>query len=477
VSDPFNAGSAGWRGKGLLRFAVLCAAAAVAAALASTFAITYDYRYLQADFFSGVGGGQYHALATRLSDRARSANGRLTVISTQGSVENVSRLAERQARCRAAFALVQDGTPVPAGAGMAVLGRLPEPESLLMLAKRDRSFRGFDKLRQISIGIGPENSGTALLMRQLFEDPDLKGLNVRQSNHGLEEQAAQVAQGTLDLAAMVIQEGSDFARAIIRRHDLDIADLGDLEGLVARHPWLSLGRVPAGLYDLVRPTPPVDRPVAQVDTLVLAGRCAQRAERVALLMLLNAEIPGFIRGNPPKSTGSGTALPLAAEARQFFISGEPELADRYFPWLVNLMSPAYWVYLVMAVTILFNAMNGWSRFRLWRIDAAREKLEARLEPIMGGSLRARTHPIPPNRGLSNTTREAKATAQSILDELSVLHGRCQRHVASMVTPMGDEMFYRYQQALIEETRAKLIALLQSAPTRTKAGQDHDAGGT
>jgi hypothetical protein len=39
------------------------------------------------------------------------------------------------------------------------------------------------------------------------------------------------------------------------------------------------------------------------------------------------------------------------------------------------MSPTYWVYLVMAATILFNALKAFSRFRLWRIDAAREKLE------------------------------------------------------------------------------------------------------
>jgi len=51
-------------------------------------------------------------------------------------------------------------------------------------------------------------------------------------------------------------------------------------------------------------------------------------------------------------------LPLAREAQQFFLTGEPEIADRYFPWLVNLMSPAYWVYLVMAVTILFNLMKA-----------------------------------------------------------------------------------------------------------------------
>jgi hypothetical protein len=381
-------------------------------------------------------------------------------------VENVSRLTEKRSGCRAAFAFVQDGTPVPETAGV-VLGRLPEPESLLLLAKRDRSFRGFDKLRQISIGIGPQDSGTALLVGQLFKDPDLKNLNARLSHHGLEEQAAQVADGSLDLAAMVIQEGSDLVRRLIRRHDLDIADLGDLEGLIARHPWLSLGRVPAGLYDLVRPTPPVDRPVAEVNTLLLAGACVQRAERVAMLMLLNAEIPGFIRGNPPKSIALGSPLPLASEARQFFIAGEPELADRYFPWLVNLMSPAYWIYLVMAVTILFNAMKGLSRFRLWRIDVARENLKASIEALTEPG---RAGPVLDGREPSRTNQ---ATAESILGQLTELHSRCQRQVASIVTPMGDEMFYRYQQSLIDETRAKLIATLRSARARARADDGFD----
>jgi hypothetical protein len=53
--------------------------------------------------------------------------------------------------------------------------------------------------------------------------------------------------------------------------------------------------------------------------LVVANSCALRAERVALLTLLSAQVPGFVRGNPPRSTNSITALPLAPEARQFFV--------------------------------------------------------------------------------------------------------------------------------------------------------------
>jgi hypothetical protein len=256
----------------------------------------------------------------------------------------------------------------------------------------------------------------------------------------LAEQAELVAQGRLDLAAVVMGEDAEFIRTAIRQYDLDIAAPRELEGLVKRHAWLGLGRIPAGRYDLEHPTPSVDKAVAQVDTLVVAGPCARRAERVALLSLLGAELPSFVRSNPPRSTGSATALPLASEARQFFLTGEPELADRYFPWLVNLMSPAYWVYLVMAITVLFNAMRGFSRFRLWRIDAAREKLKARLAQLGGAE------PV------------ARATTRDIMEQLNELRARCQRYTGSFVTPMGDEMFYRYQESMIDEMATKLAAV-------------------
>src|SRR6516162_4486132 len=144
--------------------------------------------------------------------------------------------------------------------------------------------------------------------------------------------------------------------------------------------------------------PAVDKQIAHLGTLVIAGPCAQRADRIAILMLLGAELPGFVRGNPPSSTSSATVLPLAPEAHQFFLTGEPGIADRYFPWLVNLMSPAYWVYLVMAVTILFNALKAFSRFRLWRIDAAREKLETALKELLDPRLtHAQMRAVPAER--------------------------------------------------------------------------------
>jgi TRAP-type uncharacterized transport system substrate-binding protein len=451
-----------WRRKGVLRAISILAVSAVIAAVISSFGVIRDLGAFHASLLTGSPGGAYYVLGSQLAERAKGDGSRLDIVATAGSVENVSRLIAGRDRCVEQFAFVQDGTPIPSGSGLELLGRLPEPESLLLLGRNDRPPISFADLRGASIGIGPEQSGTAYLARLLLGDADLAGLNIRTSYHELEEQAQLVAQGSLDFAVYVMRDDAEFLRSIIRQYRLDIIDLQDLQGLVGRHPWLSLGQVPQGRYDLVRQIPPHDKVVAQVNTLVVTSPCAKRANRIGLLALLGAELPRFVRSNPPGSTSSATKLPLASEARQFFLTGEPEFADRYFPWLVNIMSPAYWLYLVMAVTAIFNALKGFSRFQLWRIDATREKLEAEIRRLAGDVVR---HGPTSNFSTKQllVDRKARAEAQDILSRLAALRTRCARHANSFATPMGDEMFYRYQQSLIDDTTSVLNALLGPSP--------------
>jgi hypothetical protein len=279
----------------------------------------------------------------------------------------------------------------------------------------------------------------------------------------LHDQAQLVAEGKLDLAAFVMEEDAEFLRDVIRQYGLDVVSPQDMQGLIARYPWLGLGRIPAGRYDLVRSIPASDKLTAQLATLLVASPCARRSDRVAMLMLVAAELPGFTRSNPPSSTSSATVVRLAPSAHQFFLTGEPELADRYFPWLVNLMSPAYWVYLFMAATVLFNGLRAYSRYRLWRIDAAREKLEAALKGLVDPKLTHTQIRELPAEGVMAGSQK-RAAAQAIMDRLGELRARCQRQANSFVTPMGDEMFYRFQQSLIDEARTTVGALLQHSST-------------
>jgi hypothetical protein len=256
-----------------------------------------------------------------------------------------------------------------------------------------------------------------------------------------------------------MSENAEMVRTLANKYDLEIVAPADIEGLVARDKWLSLGRIPAGYYDVAKPIPATDKLVAQVDTLVMTNACVHRAERVAFLMLLSAEFPNFVRDNPPPSWKSQDQAPLADEARQFFTNGEPELADRYFPRLVNLMSPAYWIYMAMAVTILFNASNAYSRFRLWRIDANRQMLESRLKALSGlGATPEHMKTLPP--GAVIKTPQDREEAEDLIKDLEGLRLRCEEQLRSMVTPMGSEMFYRYQESLIKDAQAMLAELLR-----------------
>jgi TRAP-type uncharacterized transport system substrate-binding protein len=440
----------------LMAIAVLAVAAAVL-----YFSVSGDYAFLRASVFTGAPTGHYHETGERLAARALKRNGHLAVVATAGSVENIARLVGENGRCSPAFAFVQDGVPVPADAGLQTLGRLPQPESLLIFARGGRAIGTFNDLKGASIGVGPDGSGTAYLVRQLLENSDLKALDLRPSNQGLEAQAERVRDGQLDLAAFVMNENAELIRALANKYDLEIVAPADIEGLVARDKWLRLGRIPAGFYDIARPIPATDKLVAQVDTLIMTNACVHRAERIAFLMLLSEEFPNFVRDNPPPSAKSRDQAPLADEARQFFANGEPALADRYFPWLVNLMSPGYWIYLAMAITILFNASSAYSRFRLWRIDANREMLESRLMALTNPGLTRDQIGALPAEAVIRTPQDRKA-AEDLMKDLEALRRRCQDQTRSMVTPMGNEMFYRYQESLIEDAEATLATLLRQS---------------
>jgi TRAP-type uncharacterized transport system substrate-binding protein len=447
---------------------ILMMAIAVLAVAAGILYLTVfgDYAFLRASVLTGAPPGQYSATGERLAARALKKNGHLRVVDTAGTVDNIARLVGANGRCVPAFGFVQDGVPVPTHAHLETLGRLPQPESLLLLARRGRAINTFNDLKGASVGIGPDGSGTDYLMRHLFENADLKDLDLRPSNHDLEEQAVMVRDGQLDLAAFVMAADAALIRTLANTYDLEIVAPADIEGLTARDKWLRLGRIPAGFYNIARPVPATDKLVAQVDTLIMTNACAHRAERVAFLMLLSVEFPNFVRDNPPPSAKSAEQAPLADEARQFFAEGGPGFADRYFPWLVNLMSPVYWIYLAMAITILFNGMNAYSRFRLWRIDAIREIMESRLKALSGlGSSPVQVKSLPPHAVI--TTPQGRKEAEELVKGLEALRLRCDEQMSSVFTPMGSEMFYRYQESLIEDALAMLADLLRRLDTASR----------
>jgi TRAP-type uncharacterized transport system substrate-binding protein len=414
----------------------------------------HDMSRMRVRVLSGATEGSYHASVASLAAAAERSRGSIENVESAGSAENVLRLGEAARGCAFQFAFAQDGTTWPPG--LQLIGRFAKPESVLFLGRKGDAIQGFADLRDQRVGIGPAGSGTDLVARQIFGLPELARLGVTLSNHAIEAELGMALRGELDLAVVVIDADSPLIEEWVGRRGLQIASFATAHAVARRLPHIKTGTVGAGNYDAVQGLPSTDRTVMKIETLLVGNGCASRVATVDLLTLISAEHPEFLRHN--KDTPNTTGLPLAPSAADYFTNGGPQLADEYLPWLVDVMPPANWAYVVMAVSILFNAMGAGHRFRLWRIDAARVKLEGELG-----------HFFPPSTTLGDiqrtgpdkakTTPETLAAIDRVIRGLEELAARSRRYSLSTLVPMGQEMAYRYQEGVIYETIAVLREFL------------------
>ncbi|MEO7036199.1 MAG: hypothetical protein ABI548_19825 [Polyangiaceae bacterium] len=419
-----------------------------------------DMRRLTARMLSGSRDGNYYAIVADLAERAKHRHGTLRNIESAGSGENIASLASAAASgsCASSFALAQDGSDFgglnPSARPLELLGRLPKSESVFFLGRDADKRINLATLKHARIGIGPEGSGSARLGKQLFALDDLVPLEVTLSLQPLSEELSMAERGELDLVMLVIDEDAPLLRSAVRDRNLQIAGLSNLDVVARRISRLRTGRIGAGQFDALRMLPAEDKRVLRVDTLVVTNGCAGRSATVDLLELLSDRFPDFVRHN--RETPNATGLELASASKSFFERGGPELADEFVPWLVDLMPPANWAYVVMAVSVLFNAMGAGHRFRLWRIDDARVKLEGELSTFFGaGSTLGDIQ-----RAQVSGRLAALATGDRMDDlirRFEQLGSRSRRQSLSMLVPMGQEMAYRYQEGVIYETLAVLRA--------------------
>lgn len=414
---------------------------------------------LRTSMLSGVAEGNYHRVVSELAVIAAKDSGKLINIPSEGSGDNVTRLRAARKSCEVAFGLVQDGSDFGATGDLQLIGRLAKSESVFFLGKDADAQTDLRRLSHLKIGVGPERSGSARVAKEFFALPDLSGLGVELVYLAPSDELTAVREGRLDLMMLVIDEDAPFVADAVRS-GLQIAELAHLDVLARKLPYARVGQIGAGQYDPIRGLPAQDKHVLRIDTLVVGNGCASRSATVAMMTALTRRFPDFVRHN--KQTTNTSGLELAPAAANYFDHEGPELADDYVPWLVDVMPPANWGYVIMAVSLLFNIMGFGHRFRLWRIDARRVKLESELGNLFGPTATlsdiARTHAADE---MDDARRER---LEHLVKELETLAAKSRKQSLSMLVPMGQEMAYRYQEGVIHETLGVLRGVLRHAVT-------------
>ncbi len=402
-------------------------------------------RHVKVTVLSGSPTGNYYATVEKFAGAAARRHGRVRNQTSAGSVENVQRLTAGKKSCDVQFALVQDGVSIPEGSRLEVIGRLPRPESLLILGRDTERIRAPSDLAGLRLGIGPVGSGTEQMMRRLLGQVDELGLVV--STQPINAQLDMLERGELDLAAMVIDEDAQLVRESIGKRKLQIMNMPDAGALARRLPFSRVGVIEAGQIDYVHRLPSEAKHVLQVDTLIVGNGCATNGVTQGLMTAIAEVFPTFIRHN--KGQPNLTGMPMATVAENFYRDDGADLLGTYAPWAVDIMPLPTWIQLGVAFSVLFSAMSFWHRFNLWRVDASRVKIERDIpdmfEPGVTVGEIAEMQPDP-----GHATPEAKARIEELIARLSALAERCRKQSLSVLVPMGEEMSYRYQETLIAD---------------------------
>lgn len=428
-----------------VKTALLVAALAVIAILVAKFGRNPDLSHVKVAIVSGSEDGNYYAIVAKAAAEARRERGRIENLASAGSVENMQRLAAAASSCDIQFALVQDGLPWPASHPFQLIGRLPVSESFVVLGRDADSIRSVTDMRGKRVGIGPVGSGTEHVARQVMAQ--LAELNIKVTTQPIREQIAMLERGDLDLGAMVIAPEANLMLEAVRDRKLQIVDFSVADALAHRLPSARVGIIKAGYYDPVRQLPPTDKRIIDIDTLVIGNGCARESVTQGVITAFVRQFPNFVAVNRERPNLTG--LEYASAARSYLDNQGPDQVGQYVPWVIDIMPTARWVQLVFAFSLLFGAQAVWHRFRLWRLDAGRVRIEGDVARIFAPGITvpeiAATVPEQQRR-----TPEVRAKVDAAMNALTELANRCRRQSLSMLVPMGQEMNYRYQEKLIAE---------------------------
>ena len=428
-----------------VKTALLLAVLVIIAALMVTFGRRPDLSHVEVALLSGSKDGNYYAIADKAAAEAQRRNGRIGNLPSAGSIENIERLAAAKTSCNIQFALVQDGLPWPKSHPLQLIGRLPISESFVVLGRDADRIRSVADLRGMRVGIGPEGSGSAYVARQVMAQ--LAELDIKVTNHTLSDQLAMLERGDLDLGAMVIAPGAQLMLQAVRDRKLQIADIPAADALAHRLPFARGGIIKAGYYDPVHELPPTDKRIIEIDTLVIGNGCARESVTQGVITAFVRVFPNFVAVNRERPNVTG--LEYAPAARSYFDNQGPDVVGEYVPWVIDIMPTARWVQLVFAFSLLFGAQAVWHRFRLWRLDAWRVRIEGEVTRLFapGTTVVEIAESLPESRHRTPATR---AQVDAAMNELGELAERCRRQSLSMLVPMGQEMNYRYQERLIAD---------------------------
>ncbi len=341
---------------------------------------------------TGPDGSSFQRAAERYQKAFARAGVTLKLAPSNGSLENLRRLADPRADVEVGFVQVGVKLPEPAPGErrreLASLGTVSR-QPLYILVSAARPPERLSELAGKDVVIGPEGSGTRVLALNLLKANGIEpGGATRLLDLDDDLVGDALATGGVDAAFLMGDSASPrVIRELIERPGVHVVQLSQTEAYLRRFQDLDRIVIPMGAYDFARNLPATDLTLV-ASSVELVARADLHPAISDLLMETMREVHG--RPFLLQRAGEFPAprehdLPLSADARRYYDSGKrwlyrmmpfwaASLADRFLVVFLPL------VLLLVPVLRVFPTVYRWRvRQRVYRIYGALLELERDLK--------------------------------------------------------------------------------------------------
>ncbi|MDH5339792.1 MAG: C4-dicarboxylate ABC transporter substrate-binding protein [Rubrivivax sp.] len=280
----------------------------------------------------------------------------VTLRETEGSLQNLALLRDRDSGVQAAFVqsgVEQDAPGTPADPLVSLGSVAYEPLWLFYREDSARKHLGHAPLLRLSqlagwhVGTGPPGGGAGLLFAQLARANGLDPSQISQGDVTAVATVVRLVQGQADALLLVAAPDAPLVQYLLRTPGVRLFEFQQAEAYARRFPFLRAVTLPRGVIDLA-----ADQPPADVQLLATTASLVARADLHPALMQLLVQAAQQVHGKAgwfqhdgelPSPAASG--FELAPEAERFYRNGKPWL-QRYLPfWLANFVD-RMWIVLL-----------------------------------------------------------------------------------------------------------------------------------
>jgi len=321
---------------------------------------------------SGPKGSSFETIADRYSKLLAKNGIKLTVLTSQGSLQNLQRMTDPKSHVD--IALVQSGVTVDPDSDddlESLGGMFYQP--LLIFYRSPKPLQRLSELTSQRIAIGPEGSGTRFLALALLKANGVEpGGGTTLTT--LEGEAARTALLRKQVDAIFLSGDSASPatlRELVHTDGIRLFEFPQADAYVRRFAYLSKLTLPAGAFDLGENLPPENMSLL-APTVELVAHSNLHPALTDLLIEAATQVHG--RASLLQTAGqfpnpSIHSFPISSEAARYYKEGDRSFIYRYLPfWLASLVSRLL-IVIVPLFVIIVPSLRYLPVLYRWRIDS------------------------------------------------------------------------------------------------------------